>query len=600
MNNSPIFCSYAFLLDFIKSQPIKRWGEDDDESFEVENWESFKKFLRRNTLRMDKTPGEIAELLKNKSKSELDRSQLPRLLDRISQGKLRAKRKELFDFGSHNRSAIILSSDSSQKALQERGLLCLTPNETLVRDELYIDSGIAIEENQLLSWEEVVKSSLPRKCYNSLIIIDNYIARNVDENLGALLRQLLPLSFDGNEPFHLTIVCVGWMLVDNSRLVEIDLNHRRRIPLDTEHIKRELLSGYPYEIEVELLKINPFVMAPDRFGVLRYQPLNKPFHDRAIITNYNFVIAPGGLDLIDDDKAGKLTVVYGLYPDFARESFKTEYLNNNLFKIVKNQESPLNNPIIKQYMTSFDYLWRKAQDYRDSIKQEEPRDRMDENCLKEIAHKDYDENTGTLEVFDTNENYQKENRITLWGSNKILAASGCRSTEDGKLNQFLNSKVLLSEHIYYIDSDIEKLNTGACYQTDSLGRVTRMQVSLPFNYGMVRPSAGDNTKKVCSAKDGTCEDDGGHILARMLNGPNEAINILPMAKNVNLNFFGGLERIIKGKLEEHLLENDYNLFLDVIISYDEGTQSFRPSKFSYRVTEKPAEKVVIDLSFDNK
>ena len=586
MNNSPIFCSYAFLLDFIKSQPEKSW-DDETEGFEVENWESFKKFLRSNTLRMDKTPREITELLKNKSKSELDSSLLSRLLDRISQGTLRAKSKELFNLENYNRNSILLSSEISQKTLQERGLLCLEPNETLIRDELYTDSGIAIEQNQLLSWEEVVKACLPRKCYNSLIIIDNYISRNVEENLGALLRQLLPPSLDGNEPFYLTIVCVGWMLVD-SRLVEIYLNHSRRIPLDTENIKRELLCGYPYEIEVELLKINPFAMAPDRFGRLRYQPLNKPFHDRAIITNYNFVIAPGGLDLIDDDKAGKTTIVYGLYPDFAREPFKSKYMYNNLFKIVKNQHSQLRNPIIKQYMTSFDY------------KKEEPRDRMDENCLKEIAHGKFDENTSTLEVFDINENYQRDNRITLWGSNNVLAASGCRSEEDGNLNQFLNSKGLLSEHIYYIDSDVEQQNTGACYQTDSLGRVIRMQVSLPFNDGMVRPSAGDNTKKVCSSKDGTSEDDGGHILARMLNGPNEAINILPMSKNVNLNIFGGLERIIKGKLEQYKPNNEYKLFLDVIISYEDASTSFRPCSFRYIVTEKPTENNLLDLSFDNQ
>ena len=598
MNNSPIFCSYAFLLDFIKSQPEQSW-DDETEGYEVENWASFRKFLRSNTLRMDKTPGEITELLKNKSKSELDSSNLSRLLDRISQGKLRAKSKELFNLENYNQNSILLSSENSQKTLQERGLLCLDPNEMLIRDELYTDSGIAIKKNQLLSWEEIVKACLPRKCYNSLIIIDNYITRNVDENLGALLRELLPMSFDGNEPFHLTIVSYGWMLINN-RLVEIDLDHQRQIPFDEEHIQRELLRGYPYEIEVELLKINPFVMVPDRYGRLRYQPLNKPFHDRAIITNYNFVIAPGGLDLIDDDKAVKMTIVYGLYPDFAREPFKSEYMYNNLFEIVKNQHSQFKNPIIKQYMTSFDYLWRKALDYRESIKKEEPRDRMDENCLKEIAHGEFDENTSTLNVFDINENYQRENRITLWESNKVLAASGCRSEEDGNLNQFLNSKVLLSEHIYYIDPNVEKQNTGACYQTDSLGRVIRMQVSLPFNDGMVRPSAGDNTKKVCSSKDGTSEDDGGHILARMLNGPNEAINILPMSKNVNLNIFGGLERIIKGKLEQYKLNNDYKLFLDVIISYEEATTSFRPCSFRYIVTEKPAEKNLVDLSFDNQ
>lgn len=389
------------------------------------------------------------------------------------------------------------------------------------------------------------------------------------------------------------------MLIDN-RITEIDLNHARHIPLDAEHIKSEFLGGYSYNIDVEVLKINPFVSVTDRFGRSRYLPINKPFHDRAIITNYNFLIAPGGLDLIDDDKSGKMTVVYGLFPDFAREEFKIKYLFNNLYAVVTHQGSSLNNPIIKQYMTSFDYLWRKAQSYRETIKNEEPRDRMDEACLKEIEHGEFDDATSLLEVWDKNENYRRENRIRLWGSSNVLALSGSRNEEDGNRNQFLDCKALLPEHIYYVDPDIEQRNNGACYQTDNLGRVIRMQVSLPFNLGMVRPAAGDNTKRVCSVKDGNSSDVGGHVLARMLNGPNEAINILPMTKNVNDNLVGGIERIIKGKLEEHKCDSNYCLFLDAIITYEENATSFRPCAFRYIVTEKPSEKIVVDLSFNNQ
>ena len=62
----------------------------------------------------------------------------------------------------------------------------------------------------------------------------------------------------------------------------------------------------------------------------------------------------------------------------------------------------------------------------------------------------------------------------------------------------------------------------------------------------------------------------------------------------------GLERMIKGKLEQYKLNNDYKLFLDVIISCEEATTSFRPCSFRYIVTEKPTENNLVDLSFDNQ
>lgn len=66
------------------------------------------------------------------------------------------------------------------------------------------------------------------------------------------------------------------------------------------------------------------------------------------------------------------------------------------------------------------------------------------------------------------------------------------------------------------------------YQTDSMGRVERVESNLSY------AKNDRNTYQQCVAgKCGVSGDEGGHLIASVFNGPGEKLNLLPMNGNLN-------------------------------------------------------------------
>ena len=96
---------------------------------------------------------------------------------------------------------------------------------------------------------------------------------------------------------------------------------------------------------------------------------------------------------------------------------------------------------------------------------------------------------------------------------------------DGHLNEFINECIAMPSMIYYVDG-------AFMFKTDSLGRTigTIEYLHSAKNIGRGGHSSFD---KITSAKDGKTTDVGGHIIANNVNGPSEAINIVPMDSSFN-------------------------------------------------------------------
>ena len=144
--------------------------------------------------------------------------------------------------------------------------------------------------------------------------------------------------------------------------------------------------------------------------------------------------------------------------------------------------------------------------------------------------------------------------------NTIVETSG----KKGNWNKTLNNE-LEPNKIYKVDS--------YNYHTDELGRVNNVNGKLDFK------TKGRNTYqqgKSVDLKDGIKgEDDGGHIIAQIFNGPGEQINYVPQTQTLNRGDWKAMEN----EWKEFFNNNPKGeIKIDIQIIYD-GT-SKRPEGFN--------------------
>ncbi|MFQ2298730.1 hemagglutinin repeat-containing protein [Aeromonas dhakensis] len=114
---------------------------------------------------------------------------------------------------------------------------------------------------------------------------------------------------------------------------------------------------------------------------------------------------------------------------------------------------------------------------------------------------------------------------------------------------------------------IYKVDGNKTYQTDSLGRVEKVESNLSLTKN------DRNTYQQCVAgKCGISGDEGGHLIASVFNGPGERLNLLPMNANLNKGAWKKMENIWAKALNE-----GQSVKIDIRPSYiSDGT---RPDKF---------------------
>ena len=145
----------------------------------------------------------------------------------------------------------------------------------------------------------------------------------------------------------------------------------------------------------------------------------------------------------------------------------------------------------------------------------------------------------------------------------IKTESGSKGNWNKELNNPQPNK------IYIVDGNKK-------YHTDHLGRVVRVEATLKLD------KLDRNTyQQLKAGKLGNADDEGGHLIASILNGPGEKINMLPMNSNLNRSLWKKLENewvksLKEGKTVEVKIEPIYK------------DTDIRPNKFrvSYYVDNK--------------
>ena len=119
---------------------------------------------------------------------------------------------------------------------------------------------------------------------------------------------------------------------------------------------------------------------------------------------------------------------------------------------------------------------------------------------------------------------------------------------DGSLNQFINDVPLLKNKIYHVVDEFVEKEGVIKYYTDCLGRVDLVKTNLNECYGgphelpKATKRGNKNISEANKAKGGGKYDDGGQLIAHDYNGPDEAINIVPMPSAINKGAWLNMEQ----------------------------------------------------------
>lgn len=123
--------------------------------------------------------------------------------------------------------------------------------------------------------------------------------------------------------------------------------------------------------------------------------------------------------------------------------------------------------------------------------------------------------------------YNRNSMIKIDGDKAFAKAGSLEGA--GSLNEFINETVLMPDTTYNIDG------RQVC-KTDNLGRVVSSYAELHKPIDGIRYQQRDThtQMRIVEDKDGILgHDDAGHLVPNRLGGPNEAINQVPMARELN-------------------------------------------------------------------
>lgn len=165
--------------------------------------------------------------------------------------------------------------------------------------------------------------------------------------------------------------------------------------------------------------------------------------------------------------------------------------------------------------------------------------------------------------------------------NTIVETSG----KKGNWNKALNNE-LEPNKIYKVDD--------YSYFTDEAGRVNKVSGELKLE---TKDRNIYQQGKAVEIKDGiTGEDQGGHIIARIFNGPGEQINYIPQNAKLNNGEWKSMENTLKKALEA-----GKKVEVDIKIVYNKASSSKRPEKFIFKsvVTDSKGNIEIIKKSFYN-
>lgn len=207
-----IFCEFAFLKKFRSANahisPI-------DNAEALSNWVAVMKYIQKSHLLVDVDKQTFADNVRMGDA-------IFRLYKQSSQGQFtinyastQAEKDVDFYIGQPESvtTSYLLTKKSAicQHFRKSYGVNVLSPecwtsNESAKENSFYFrDCGSIIDKRDRLSWSSIFRSEYQLSNCNSMLIVDNYIEKNLERNLLAILDALLPESLYEIE-FHLTIL----------------------------------------------------------------------------------------------------------------------------------------------------------------------------------------------------------------------------------------------------------------------------------------------------------------------------------------------------------------------------------------------------------
>lgn len=157
----------------------------------------------------------------------------------------------------------------------------------------------------------------------------------------------------------------------------------------------------------------------------------------------------------------------------------------------------------------------------------------------------------------------------LFDGNKMIAKAGGKGPKGGPVNYFLNTK-----RIPNMEYDVD----GIIYKTDKLGRTASITGEITPSHMKNKPvrNGKDQTSSVERMGGKAGSDQGGHGLANNLGGPNEDINLTPMARSINNGEYKRHEKIIAKAVEK-----GKSVKVNIQNVYKNGDESLRPIYYIY-------------------
>lgn len=149
------------------------------------------------------------------------------------------------------------------------------------------------------------------------------------------------------------------------------------------------------------------------------------------------------------------------------------------------------------------------------------------------------------------------------------------------MNEFLCNKSLLSHTTYHVSEKLQEKPGVIQYETDRYGRVKKVTTNLNRCWNELDKCVGRNDtyiRMACKLKDGLANDDGGHLIAHAYNGPDDAINIVPMPPSLNRETWSNMENIL---FKKQWAANDSDVYMK--IKYSCIGKKYRPQKITVQI-----------------
>ena len=332
-----VYCDWAFLETM--TSKLEDSISDFDKSFYADNEmaSSIKELVLSNDIKLYLNIAEeeyqsfLREIEKKRTKAykkgkEPELNELEKLIREISH-KQQVNEVHLhfnpskvkFDdsiINDNNLNAVFLSCESSdvcRKAMQDYGIIVMSPDTINDFDFFTIDQGVALRKEEESNWNVCLSSGHEIVPCNAMILVDNYILNNKDgfeENIKQILNAIIPQKLHESITFQFMIFTT--LSSDSGRNT---YNCRLRLKQVTEILE---------ELRPEI-----------KFATSIVKCSRDKFHDRTIISNNLYISCGGGFDLFRNGEAKKTTTINQINPFFNTHTKWSKKAYSNLLNDAK-------------------------------------------------------------------------------------------------------------------------------------------------------------------------------------------------------------------------------------------------------------------------